>query len=92
VNIPFFLARMMAFGFDMLQKATLGLITNSMLTRDQVRNLRRDNVVSEGAKGFSELGITPKAMATVLPEYLWRFRPSGQYDEIRDSARNLRTS
>ncbi|WP_296763546.1 complex I NDUFA9 subunit family protein [Sediminimonas sp.] len=92
VNIPFFLARMMAFGFDMVQKATLGLITNSMLTRDQVRNLRRDNVVSEGAEGFSELGITPKAMATVLPEYLWRFRPSGQYDEIRDSARNLRTS
>lgn len=90
VNIPFFLARIMAFGFDMVQKLTLGLVTNGMLTRDQLRNLRRDNVVGKGARGFDDLGIAPKAMATVLPEYLWRFRPSGQYDEIRDSARNLR--
>ncbi len=91
VNMPFFIARIMAFGFDMVQKATLGLITNGVLTRDQLHNLRRDNVVSADAKGFDELGITPKSMATILPEYLWRFRPSGQYDDIRDSARNLRT-
>ncbi|MTJ05054.1 MAG: complex I NDUFA9 subunit family protein [Sediminimonas qiaohouensis] len=91
VNMPFFIARFMAFGFDMVQKATLGLITNGVLTRDQLHNLRRDNVVSEGAQGFDALGITPKSMATILPEYLWRFRPSGQYDDIRDSARNMRT-
>jgi hypothetical protein len=30
-------------------------------------------------------------MGSVLPEYLWRFRPSGQYDEIKQSAKNLRT-
>lgn len=91
VNMPFFIAWMMAFGFDMMQKVTLGLITNGILTRDQLHNLRRDNVVSDDAKGFDKLGITPKAMATILPEYLWRFRPSGQYDDIRDSARNLRS-
>ncbi|MEQ6249418.1 complex I NDUFA9 subunit family protein [Sulfitobacter sp. HNIBRBA3233] len=92
LNIPFWAARVMAFGFDMLQAVTFGLVRNGFITRDQVRNLRRDNVVAEGAQGFDALGIKPVAMASVLPEYLWRFRPSGQYDAIKESARNLRSS
>ncbi|UWR22541.1 complex I NDUFA9 subunit family protein [Sulfitobacter sp. S190] len=92
VNIPFVAARVMAFGFDMLEAVTLGLFKNGMITRDQVRNLRRDNVVGDDARGFDELGIEPTAMISVLPEYLWRFRPSGQYDAIKESARNLRSS
>jgi uncharacterized protein YbjT (DUF2867 family) len=90
VNVPFPLARMMGFGFDMLQAVTLGLIENRMITRDQVRNLRRDNVVAPDAKGLADLGITPTAMEAVLPEYLWRYRPSGQYAAIKESAKNLR--
>lgn len=90
LNIPFFAARIIAFGFDMMQAITGGLVKNSMVTRDQVKNLRNDNVVSEGAQGFDALGIEPVAMVSVLPEYLWRFRPSGQYDAIKESAKNLR--
>jgi hypothetical protein len=30
------------------------------------------------------------AMAAVLPDYLWRFRPSGQYATIKDSVHNLK--
>lgn len=89
VNVPFFLARIMGFGFDMLQAVTLGLIENGLITRDQVKNLRRDNVVTPGARGFAELGLTPTTMDSVLPEYLWRFRRSGQYAAIKDSAKNL---
>ena len=90
LNVPFFAASIMGFGFDMLQAVTLGLIENKMITRDQVRNLRNDNVVSEGARGLADLGITPTALEAVLPDYLWRFRPSGQYSAIKESARNLR--
>jgi NADH dehydrogenase len=90
INMPFFVARIMGFAFDMLQAVTLGLVENKMITRDQVRNLARDNVVSSGAKGFPDLGITPTAMEAVLPEYLWRYRPSGQYAAIKDSAKNLK--
>lgn len=90
VNVPFFVARIMAFGFDMIEAVTLGLIENKMLTRDQVKSLRRDNVVTPGARGLADLGITPTAMEAVLPEYLWRYRPSGQYAAIKDSAKNLR--
>ncbi|WP_085307523.1 complex I NDUFA9 subunit family protein [Planktotalea arctica] len=90
LNIPFPIARLMAFGFDVLEMATLGLIKNPAATRDQVKNLRLDNVVSEGAKGFADLGIVPTALEAVLPDYLYRFRPSGQYAAIKDSAKNLR--
>ena len=90
VNVPFWVATIMGFAFDALQAVTLGLIENKMITRDQVRNLRHDNVVSEGAKGLADLGIQPTAMEAVLPDYLWRFRPSGQFAAIKDSAKNLK--
>ena len=90
-EMPHLLARLMAWGFDMMQKLSLGLVENKVLTRDQLRGLKRDNVASEGAKGFGEMGIDPVAMATILPDYLWRFRPSGQYDAIKQSAANLRS-
>lgn len=90
-EMPHLVARLMAWDFDMLQKLSLGLVENKVLTRDQLRGLAQDNVVSDGARGFSNLGIEPVAMATILPDYLWRFRPSGQYDAIKQSAANLRS-
>ena len=92
LGLPFWAARIMAGGFDFLQFATGGLIENKMLTRDQVANLARDNVVSPGARGFADLGIVPASMEAVLPEYLWRYRPSGQYAAIKESAKNLKKS
>jgi uncharacterized protein YbjT (DUF2867 family) len=88
--MPFWMARMAATGFDVLQAVTLGLFTNGVLTRDQLKNLARDNVVAPGAKGFADLGITPTALDAILPTYLWRFRPTGQFDAIRESAKGLR--
>ena len=91
VNLPFFAARIMGFGFDLLQTLSLGLFTNSMITRDQVRNLARDNVVADDAKTLADLGIRATSMDAILPDYLWRFRPTGQYDAIKESAQNLRS-
>ena len=62
------------------------------LTRDQVRQLRRDNVVGEGAKGFADLGIEPTDMDAVLADYLWPYRPGGQYSDLQASARNLKNT
>ena len=89
LNIPFFAGAIMGTSFDILSAISGGLIKGPV-TRDQVRSLAQDNVVSEGAKGLSDLGIKPTAMEAVLPSYLWRFRPSGQYDAIKESAKNLR--
>ncbi|MDO8884345.1 complex I NDUFA9 subunit family protein [Pseudotabrizicola sp.] len=90
LNVPFFAARLMGGAFDLMQMLTLGLIENKMVTRDQVKNLARDNVVADGAKGFADLGIDPTSIDSVLPEYLWRYRPSGQYAAIKKSAKNLK--
>ncbi|MGB1034428.1 MAG: complex I NDUFA9 subunit family protein [Primorskyibacter sp.] len=91
ISLPFWLGRIMGMGFDALQSVTLGLIENKMITVDQVKNLAKDNVVAADAKGFGDLGVTPTALSVVLPDYLWRFRPSGQYAAIKESAKNLRT-
>jgi NADH dehydrogenase len=91
VAMPGFVAGMMAFGFDMAQTLTAGLFKNSLLTRDQLKNLSRDNVVSEGAKSFADLAIEPVSLTSVLPDYLWCYRPSGQYAAIKNSAKNLRS-
>lgn len=90
VNLPFWMARIMAAVFGFVQMLSLGLV-RAPITKDQVINLRRDNVVSDDMPGFADLGLRPTAMEAVLPEYLWRFRPSGQYDAIKDSAKNLKT-
>jgi NADH dehydrogenase len=92
VNVPFPVATAMGGGFDLLQGVTLGLFQNGLITRDQVRNLRRDNVVTEGARTLADLGVTATDMDAVLPEYLWRYRPSGQFAAIKDSAKNLKRS
>lgn len=89
LNIPFWAARAMGWGFDMAQKVSLGLISPA-ITRDQVMSLQTDNIVSGTTKTFDDLGITPVSIEAVLPDYLWRFRPSGQYAAIKESARNLR--
>lgn len=89
LNIPFFAAGIMGSMFDFAHMLSGGLIP-AMITADQVKSLRTDNVVAEDAKGLADLGIKPTSMAVVLPEYLWRFRPSGQYDSIKESAQNLR--
>ncbi len=90
LNMPFFAANIIASLLDFGSALTLGLFKNSVLTRDQVTSLRSDNVVGTGVKTFVDLGITPSAMDAILPEYLWCYRPSGQYAEIKNSAKQLK--
>jgi len=65
-------------------------LPNSMrpLTVDQVRLLQRPNVVSEAAakeeRTLAGLGIAaPRTMAAVVPAYLERFQPHGQFAHYR---------
>ena len=90
VNIPFAIARINAWFLDMAFAATGGLFVNTILTRDQVKLLAKDNVVSPDAKRLTDLGIEPTPMEAVLESYLYCHRPSGQYDAIKKSAKNLR--
>jgi NADH dehydrogenase len=75
--IPFPMAELMGRAGDLA--AALGL--TPPITTDQVALLRADNIVSPGAAGLAELGVTPSAMAPILPTYLYVYRPGGQYAE-----------
>jgi len=90
LKVPFFVAGIMGQSLDLLKAITFGLFPNNILTQDQVKNLQIDNIVSTDANDFSDLEIRPTAMETVLPEYLWRYRVSGQYASIKDSAKGLK--
>ena len=74
------------FGLANIPAAVLGLLPNAPLTRDQVALLRRDNVVSEAAKAegrtLEALGIQAATMEAIVPGYLWRFRKSGQFENM----------
>jgi uncharacterized protein YbjT (DUF2867 family) len=89
LNIPFFAARIMAWGFDLLQRASFGIFKNGVVTSDQVKSLDTDNIVSGDHRTFSDIGIVPTSLDAVLPEYLWCYRPSGQFSAIKDSAKKL---
>jgi NADH dehydrogenase len=76
VPVPFPLAA--------LAGAVLQYLPKPLLTADQVRQLRVDNVVSEAAvrekRTFAAFGIEPDTLAAVLPTYLTRFRARGQFE------------
>jgi NADH dehydrogenase len=73
--LPFPLAGLMA--------SVLQFAPGAPLTPDQVELLRTDNVVSDEAKRdgrtLDAFGVTPDAIAAIVPTYLWRFRKTGQF-------------
>lgn len=82
VPVPFWLASILG--------AIAGLLPNPILTRDQVKLNRVDNVVSDKAvkdgRTLEGIGITPRTMEAILPTYLWRFRTRGQFPAVTGSA------
>ena len=78
------------FPVAMVQAFFLQFMPSPLLTPDQVRLLRGDNVVHAGALTFSDLAIVPTSVEAEVPVYLWRYRPRGQYqvsdpDEVRST-------
>ena len=69
VNIPMWIAR--------IQAAVLQYVPGQPLTPDQLVTLSKDNVVSPGALGLADLGITPTPAELVVPSYLTRYQPGG---------------
>jgi uncharacterized protein YbjT (DUF2867 family) len=76
ISLPFGLAKFQAL---FLQFAPGQL----KLTPDQVALLRSDNVVSDAARTagltLEGLGIVADSLEAIAPQYLWRFRASGQF-------------
>jgi len=61
-------------GLASLAALFMEFMPKPMLTRDQVKLLRKDTVMTPGVPGLADLGLTPTALELVLPTYLHRFR------------------
>lgn len=82
VTLPFWMAK--------LQALLTWPLPNALrpITLDQVRMLQLDNVVSEVARNegrtIEALGVThPQAAGVIVPDYLERFKPQGQFSHYR---------
>lgn len=75
VSLPWSVAKMEAFFMEKTMAAPL-------LTRDQIKSLRSDNVVPEGALTLLDLGLTPTPMGMILPTYLSRYKKGGRFADI----------
>jgi NADH dehydrogenase len=77
VSVPFSLASLIG------SVASLVPFVAPPITPDQVRLLKKDNVVSKEAEAegrtLKGLGIAPTMVSSVLPSYLVQYRPHGQY-------------
>ncbi len=75
VPLPFAIAR--------FQAAFLQLLPSPLLTVDQVLSLQSDSVVSEAViasgRTLSGLGIKAQPVQSIVPEYLQRFRRTGEF-------------
>jgi uncharacterized protein YbjT (DUF2867 family) len=80
--LPFWAAKLQAIATSPLPNAL------RPVTLDQIRLLQRDNVVSKNAiddgRTLAGLGIAePSSIAAIVPGYLERFKPKGQYAHYR---------
>ena len=78
--LPWFAANMLGFAGEISGMAPF---VKPFLTRDQVKNLKVDNVVADDAIGFPELGIGLETIEAIVPAYLGRYRKYGQFHEKR---------
>ncbi len=82
--VPFPAARAIALFIETARVASLGLMPAMFLiTRDQVKLLENDNVVSQEAiaegRTLTAFGIKPDSYEAIAPGYLYRYRKSGQF-------------
>jgi uncharacterized protein YbjT (DUF2867 family) len=88
VPVPFGPGHYMAWGTEIATALSLGIFPKILAaTRDQVRLLRRDNVVSAEAvrsgRTLKALGIEAETIGAIVPTYLYRYRKTGQYADER---------
>jgi uncharacterized protein YbjT (DUF2867 family) len=90
VPLPYAAARIQATIIEFVDKLTFGKMPRPLvITRDQLRMLEDDNLVSEAAKAegrtLEGLGIQPTSHEAIVPSYIWRFRKYGQFEKMREA-------
>ena len=67
------------FTFAKFQSYFLQMMSNPLLTPDQVELLKHNNIVSGDYPTLKDLGIAGTTIQSILPKYIYRFRTGGQF-------------
>ncbi|MEL6666083.1 MAG: complex I NDUFA9 subunit family protein [Pseudomonadota bacterium] len=89
--MPFSIAKPMGLTFGALYRyvwpLSSGILGAPPITGNQVELLKADNVVSDGALTLADLGVEQlETIEAIVPSYLYRFRPYGQYAQKNQNA------
>jgi len=88
--LPFFVLRPFAYISGALWRFvppfSWGLFGAPPITGSQLEMLTKDNVVAPDALTIRDLGVTPlESIESIVPSYLWRFRPYGEFNKPREA-------
>ena len=88
--LPFLFAKPIGYAFAIpyryVPPLSWGFFGEVPITADQVEQLKKDNVVTEGALGLADLGVTElESVEVIVPTYLWRFRAYGEFYQSQES-------
>ena len=67
------------FGVAKFQSYFLQMMSNPLLTPDQVEMLKHNNIVSGDYPTLKDLGVSGTPIHNILPKYIYRFRTGGQF-------------
>ena len=67
------------FGMAKFQSHFLQIMSNPLLTPDQVEMLKYNNIVSGDYPTLKDLGVSGTPIHSILPKYIYRFRTGGQF-------------
>ena len=81
INLPFWLAKAMCPIILILYKLSFKKIP-LLITEDSIKQLKNDNIVSKEYLSFQDLEIKPKSLDLILPSYLKRYRPRGNFSDL----------
>ena len=72
LSVPFPIMHMAA--------TAMRILPQPPVTNDQLKLLKTDNIVADDALTLADLGVAPTAMDAVVPSYLERYKPGGQFN------------
>lgn len=89
--LPFFIAKPIGLAFGTLFRyvwpLSSGILGAPPITGNQVELLKTDNVVTDDALTLADLGVSQlESIEAIVPSYLYRFRPYGQYHQKNENA------
>ncbi|MFN4024616.1 MAG: complex I NDUFA9 subunit family protein [Hyphomonas sp.] len=90
IPVPFFVIRPFAYitgaVWRFVPPFSWGFFGAPPITGSQIEMLTRDNIVAPDALTIRDLGVdVPESVEAIVPSYLWRFRPYGEFNKTSEA-------